>query len=819
LRIREGTFSPLLFSYFFLITFSIYVVKPAKESLFMEALGKPKLPYAFLLTAILMGVAAAVNSRLIERLRRPILVFCTLGFFILTGLIFWVFIQQPRPWPWTFLLFWSWADILLATTITQFWIMVNDLFQPREAKRRIGFFVSGGLLGGIAGSLLVYLRPGRVGAENLVLFCPAILTLALGLISLIWRKARREGRGEEVRGGFGRPAQAQVGLLSGLSLLRQNRYMLYLSSMMVVAIIVSNLVDFQFKALGKAFFPDKDATASFFAVFNLGLLVFSFFVSALLASRILKKFGMRVTLLIPPVFLFLGSLAVFFIPAGALLIWVIAMKGTDKSLTHSLNQSVREILYIPLPQEIKYRAKVVVDMLLNKFADGVTGLVLIAFSAFLKLSPWEVSLLAIVFLVAWMALNFQITREYVNIVKRNLQIKWPDADKIVSERIDMDMTRLVFDALQSRERSSVLYAMNLFDLIKKEKLSPSLKRILAARESELRARSLDTLLDMEGEPLLPEIDDSLDPRDLDAQIQEIMSLDVYQQLIGERVEKAVREKGAEAEVTRMEAAKAMGMMPSDSPLVRQLRKLLEDESAEVARYAAESAGRLKRKELVPYLVRLLGRAATQEVAKQALEAYGESIIGTLSDVLRDGEESLPIRRAIPDILARTSSEKAVMALTSVLKKDDPAVENELIEALHRMRSNRPALPFDEKAILARVTSLIQKCYLLFIQIHDLRSDKKKEILARELEGNLARAMKHIFELLGLILPQEDIIRAYQNLQLGTKKSVDYSIELLENILRKDIKEMLLPLVEDRPFEDKVRFSRRMLKAFSKKEST
>lgn len=815
MRFRQGTLSPLLFSYFFLITFSIYVVKPAKESLFMEALGKSKLPLAFVLTAILMGLAVAVNSRMIERLRRPVVVSSTLGFFIATGLVFWAFIRQPRPWPWTFLLFWSWADILLVTTITQFWIMVNDLFEPREAKRRIGFFVSGGLLGGIVGSLVVYLRPGRVGAENLILFCPAILALALGIVSLIWQKARREGRAGEERRTINQPGQAKVGLLSGLSLLRENRYMLYLSSMMVVAIIVSNLVDFQFKALGKAFFPDKDATASFFAVFNLGLLVFSFFVSALLASRILKNFGMRIALLIPPVFLFFGSLAVFFIPAGALLLWVIAMKGTDKSLTHSLNQSVREILYIPLPQEIKYRAKVIVDMFLNKFADGLTGLVLIAFSSFLKLTPWEVSLLAIVFLISWLVLNFQITREYVNIVKRNLQIKWPDATKLVSERVDMDMTRLVFDALQSRERSSVLYAMNLFDLIKKEKLTPPLKRILAARESELRARSLDSLLDVEGEPLLPEIDDSLDARDLDAQIREIMSLDVYQQLMMERMEKAVREKGAEAEVARMEAAKAMGMMPIDSPLVRQLRKLLQDDSAEVARYAAESAGRLKRKELVPYLVRLLGRAATQEVAKEALVAYGESIIGTLSDVLRDEEESLPIRRAIPDILARTSSEKAAMALTSVLKREEPAVENEVIEALHRMRSNRPTLRFDEQATLTRVISLIQKCYLLFIQIHELRSDKKREVLARELEGSLARAMKHIFELLGLILPQEDMIRAYQNLQLGTKKSVDYSLELLENILRKDIKEMLLPLVEDRPFEDKVRFSRRMLKTFAR----
>lgn len=815
MKFGEKRLASLAFAYFFLITLSIYIIKPAKESLFMDTLGKSRLPYAFLLTAILMGLAVAANSRLIQRVHRPVFISLTLGFFILTSIGFWALIQMPSPWPWVFLLFWSWADILLVTTIAQFWILVNDLFSPREAKRRIGFLVSGGILGGIGGSLVAYFRPAGLKTENLILACPAILLLAVFLVFPLWRNAPREAADEGVASSS--RGREKVGLLRGLALLRESRYMLYLSGLIMAAIVVSNLVDFQFKALGKAFFPDKDATTSFFAVFNLGLLIFSYFLAALLATRVLKNFGMRVAMLIPPAFLLAGSLAAFFIPAGGLLIWVIAMRGADKSLTHSLSQSVKELLYIPLPRDVRVRAKVVVDMFLNKFADGLTGLVLIAVSPFLKLDPREVSLVAIIFLVLWVVLNFRITREYVNIVKRNLQIKWPDADKLVLERIDLDMTRLVFDALQSRERSSVLYAMHLFDLIKKDKLSPELKRLLAYRMSELKARSMDSLLDMEGEALVPEFDDSLDSAELDAHVREIMSLDVYQQLMKEELEKATRGHGEAAEVFRMEAAKAMGMMAPESPLTRNLRKLLQDESPEVARYAAESAGRLRRREFVPHLINLLGRQAIREAARQALCAYGEAIIGSLGDALRDPEESLLTRQAIPDILARTGSQRAADMLARELNREDAAIEGELIDALHRLRSNNPELVFPEKAILSRVVTLIRKGYLLFLQIHELKSDKKKDILVTDLEGNLGRAMKHIFELLGLILPQEDIIRAYQNIQVGTRKSVDYSIELLDNILRKDIKALLLPLIEDRPLEEKVRMCRRMLRATKEME--
>jgi AAA family ATP:ADP antiporter len=409
----------------------------------------------------------------------------------------------------------------------------------------------------------------------------------------------------------------------------------------------------------------------------------------------------------------------------------------------------------------------------------------------------------------------RVTREYVNIVKNNLHIKWRDAGKLITEKIDVDMTKLVFDTLQSRDRSSVLYAMNLFDLIKKEKLSPELKSLISSKGDELRARSMDSLLDLGGEALLPEVDDTLRIEDIDAQVKEIMSLDVYQELMKQQIDKSIQEKGGQAEVAKMEAAKVMGMMDPDAPVTRELKKLLRDESPEVVHYAAESAGRLKKREFVPLLVGHLSQAATHEAAAQALTAYGPMIVGTLTDYLNDSGENINIRRAIPEILARTGSQRAADVLALELAKENMDVEIEVIEALHRMRSNSPHLDFSEKAILAKIVSLIRKSYLLLIQIHDLRADRRREVLAKDLENTLSRSLKQIFELLGLIYPQEDIIKAYQNILVGTKKALDYSVELIDNILQREVKEILIPLIEDTTFEEKVRISRKMIRAAEK----
>jgi ATP/ADP translocase/HEAT repeat protein len=817
-RSAHSPLSVLMFVYFSLVTFSIYVVKPAKESLFLDYLTKKRLPYAFLLTAILMGLAVSLNSRLLRRVNRPLYIASSLAFFVVSGLVFWLFIRGSSPWQWTFLLLYSWGDILMVTAITHFWILVYDLFRPRETKRMVGFLVSGGLMGGIAGSLVAVYRPLHLRTESLVLVGPVLLALCIGIVLLVQKTSGLLTREEE------KPVESKkdkVGFAQSLALLRKNRYLLLLSGLILSAIIVSNLVDFQFKSAAEIAFKDREVRTTFLATFYLVILIVSYLFTVLLTSRILKNFGMRIALLILPVLLLLGSFAVFFIPAAGMIYWAVVVKGTDKSLSHSLSQSIREVLYIPVPPDIKYKAKVFIDMFLNKFADGLAGLVLIAVSAFLDLSGRDmslvrdVSLIIIVFIVIWAWFGLRVTQEYVTIVKDNLHIKWRDADKLITEKIDVDMTKAVFDTLQSRDRSSVLYAMNLFDLIKRENLTPELKSLISIKGDELRARSMDSLLDVTGETLLPEFDDSLGSEELDSQVREIMSLDVYQELIRKKIEKVTGEKSSRAEVSKMEAAKVIGMMEPGSLPTRELKKLLHDDSPEVVRYAAESAGRLKRREFVPLLLDHLSRPATQESAIRALRSYGDAIVGTLRDYLSDPQENIRARQSIPEILAKTGSQKAADIMIMELAKEETELETELIGALHRMRMNSPEIRFSASRVHLKAVSLIKKCYLLLLQIHDVRGDRKKEVLLRDLENTLSRTLKQVFELLGLVYPQEDIIKAYQNILVGTKKALDYSVELLDNILKRELKELLLPLIEDTTLEEKARISRKMIKVAEK----
>jgi ATP:ADP antiporter, AAA family len=811
-RIMGPWLPPVMFGYFFLITTAVYTVKPAKESLFLSVLGPERLPYAFLMTAVLMGLTVSINARLTKRLRRAKLLSLSLAFFALSGGLFWLIIRQDKPWPWIFLFIYCWGDLLMATSITQYWIFINDLFNPREAKRRLGFFVGGGLLGGIAGSMVARFWPAWLRTESLILVSAVILAVSILIVWLVDKFARRPS--QEEAGGKSETPGERVGFAGSFSLVRKQPYLLLLSGMILATIVVSNLVHFQFQTVAKQSFSSTRSLTTFLATFYVIILAISYLFTTFLTSGLLKRFSLRAMLVIMPSLLFLGSAALF-VPGINLLIWAVAIKGTDKTMTHSLMQSLRELLYIPVPPDIRIKAKVFIDMFLNKFADGLTGLLLLAVKVFFRLTLQETAFLIMAVIILWVTLCRRVAREYVNIVKGNLQIKWVDADRFVTESIDVDLTKLIFDTLQSRERSSVLYAMNLFDLIKKEKLSPELKGLISQKNAEIQAMSVDSALDAAGGGQALDFEDDLDPEDLSEQVREIMSLNVYEELMKTQLEKAAGETGGGAEVFKMEAAKMIGLMDASSPLAKSIDTFLTDPSAEVIRYAAESAGRLKLRSSVPRLIALLDRPATQEVAARALVAYGPSIAGTLRDYLADPQESVRVRRAIPDILARAGTQRSANILVMGLRGDSPEVEDEVIGSLHKMRRSDGTLKFPEADVLAKTVALLRKSHLILLQIGDLRQDKKKDTLVQELENSLARSMKRVFELLGLVYPQDDILKAYQNIQAGTKKALDYSIELLENILQKDIKELLLPLIEDIPLEEKVRHSRRLAKAAEK----
>ncbi len=854
IRPGEEIIASLLFLYFFFIMFPYYIIKPYRDAKYIIKEGSEYLPIAYLTTAIVVGIVVAFYSRLQARVPRRVLIILCLVFFMVTCLISQRLFVKEEKFTWMPLIFWVWANLFIVVLGTQFWILVNDVFNPREAKRLIGFFGSGGLLGGIFGALLTGFL-GRKYPDNLLLIAFGILILSIFVVNLIFIWQRRKGSPDdkaEKKDKEKGVKPARVGFIDCFNTVRKNHYLTLLAVVVILTFIVATFIDYQSKTVIDIHEDRMDEMTSLFGYFHAALLVIPFLISMFMTSGIIKRFGIRSTLLLFPLLLLLCAFGIGIWPLFG---WALAIKTSDKSLSFSLNQFTRELLYIPISPELKYKAKVFIDMFLNRFAKGLGALILMIFlipffrdftqpSLMQKAEILEktgvlettdesqrideskladkrirrvrfASAFSVVFIFAWIFFNLKVSKEYTKTVKKKLEMKWDRADRMVAEKMDVDYTKLVFDTIESRNRSSILYAMHIFDLIKQDKLTPEVKKLISYKSDEVKASSLGGLFESGETALLPETDEIIGEDVLEKEIGEIMALDVYQEVMKSYVENALRDESLESETAKMEVAKAIGLMGSESPLAEKLGELLWDESPEVSKYALESAAKLRKKEYVPALIKKLFNPITREDASVALEKYGDRVIGALSDYLSDRDEDIELRRGTTSVLARIGTQDAGDCLMWELEEGKGEIDTELIDALDRIRCEKPGVQFREDIVETKILREIKKYCLTFIKHFGTKSKRKKAEKTKSLPEELNVSLMNVFKLFGFIYLREDIMRAYQNIQVGTKDSVDYAIELLDNTLKKEMREIVIPLMEDLALEERVKRCRSCLKDFSR----
>jgi len=590
--------------------------------------------------------------------------------------------------------------------------------------------------------------------------------------------------------------------------------------LVVITVIVSTFIDFYFSSAVEEHFTDKDAMQAFFGLFYAGLLAVAFLVNIFLTSLLLKNFRVRLTLLLTPVMLFIASIAAIFAPFT--LFTAVLIKSTDEGLGFSLQQSVRELLYIPVSSELKFRAKPFIDMFINRFAKVLAAILLFLFALTLEkkveyLTPvfdpglakdllWGV----IAFLLLWIIFSLKIYKEYINAVRQNIKLKWKRVDKSVKEKLDVDYTKLIFDTIESRDQSSILYALHLFDLLERDKLTPEIKTMISQKADEVKASSLGDLFDAEGASWFPEIDDDVSQESFITDIREIMSSETYQLLINLHAEQ-VMEEGNGSEIGKMEIAKAIGLMDPESLVVKKLEALINDKSAEVSRYAIHSAARLKRDEHIPAIIHKLSSPLIHEDAVSALKNYGHSAIIILQKYLTDSSRALDLRKDVAKVLAHIGTQESVQILLDELIRDTEGLDTEIIDALDRIRAEKADIPFLPKLVRRSIFLAVKKYCQVTIDLMSLGPDERDHKQRRELKKRQTVDFSNIFKLLGLYYPREDIVKAYQNLQTGTKDSVAYAIELLDNTLHKEMKDAILPLVEDMTTADRQREFQKILK--------
>lgn len=154
--------------------------------------------------------------------------------------------------------------------------------------------------------------------------------------------------------------------------------------------------------------------------------------------------------------------------------------------------------------------------------------------------------------------------------------------------------------------------------------------------------------------------------------------------------------------------------------------------------------------------------------------------------------------------AASTVDALVSSLMSGLMGADAALRQRLITALNKLKQRNPAMELDTGLIELLLAAEIAGHYRSYQILAPLRpTDTGHAHIRDALRHTMSQELERIFRLMGLISPEISLEDAYVSMQSENNQVRANALEYLEHVLRPDLREVLLPLI-DRQVSDSER---------------
>ena len=330
---------------------ALYNLKPASRSLVLEALGSEALPYIWIASAITLFLLISIYHRILDRYGRVRIVLGSCIAFIVTLVLIRLFLEFPNkvvP-----VIFYVFVDILGVVLVEQFWSLTNSIYSTAEGKRWYGMVGTGGLVGGMlgGGSAAIIVKYTPLQTADLLLVAALIIGIIYSL-TLIMTRYHLYDQQNDVE-------TQRINETSGWQTLIHNRYLLLIAAALLMAQLVSPLVEYQFLRIIEIQYPELESRTTILSLFFSLMSAVAIAINILVTPFILRNLGVLAGLLVQPITLAITAYGFVLQPT----LWPAAtMKISDRGLSYSINRASKEILYIPIAPDLMYRAKAWIDM-------------------------------------------------------------------------------------------------------------------------------------------------------------------------------------------------------------------------------------------------------------------------------------------------------------------------------------------------------------------------------------------------------------------------------------------------------------------------
>jgi ATP/ADP translocase/HEAT repeat protein len=821
IRREDRSATALMFSNMFMSGIAIGMIRVCAFTLFLEHWGSEQLALIAILIALVGMPMTLVIDRLTHRFAVRNYLFTLLGI-IFAGLALMRLSLGFSESPYLIFTLPLFFELVYMLFSLQFVALLSRLLNVRQTKRLSGIARSGEFLAELAGGFLILLLLNFIQVTDLLVVAMFTTLLVFGIVSytVSFFRSTLYVSAEEPH-----PEEAKELRLLGMLKLPYVRLITFCYITYMFAYFFLDVAFYNYAAIQ---FPDEKTLAAFIAQFFAASGFLTMMVMVFFFAPFLRKFGIIGGIITFPAVIFIGSTAVTTMEfsgfdVAAIFAVMVVTNASRIILQSAIWKSSVTILFQVLPDRQRSQGIALTEGVIDPVAGGLAGVCLYVLTTQLGLEPKHFLIILSVLMLGWVFVGFYVRRLYlsnlvVSIQKRKLgEISLADLDNASLD--------IIKQGLNSNYPAEVFYCLNLLEEIEHPEITELLKTVLDNNNRDVRMDVLRRIASMEIKPLLSHVLKRIE-HEPDPEVRG-QALKTYAALAGEDTVEMLQpfldgfhedlRKGALVgilsfdreddtannyllrsvrsadESERIFAADVIGEIGSGH-FSGYLVELLDDLNLNVVEPAIVAAGQLHDSRLVNILVNKLSIAGLQGSTALALRQFGEAGLYDLDVGLMSPEASRQEKFHIIDTIREIGGERAIEILLRHLEIDQPELRHQINLSLASLHYQ--ADPDDQYIFVNSLDEEVQLITWLLAAMEDLYGHEKYKTLHGALASELDVRRDNMLLLISFLFPSIVMLDTRANIDSKVAELRVFALEILDNLLTGEIKQIVLPLLDD-----------------------
>ncbi|PLX17177.1 MAG: hypothetical protein C0597_07305 [Marinilabiliales bacterium] len=762
------------------------------HALFLNEYPASMIPKAYVISGVVGIILTSLYARFQSRFKFSTVAIFNLVFIAISTAILRILFQFTES-SWLVFLIFIMMGPLNIIALLGFWGAVGRIFSLRQGKRLFGLIDSGQIFGAILSTFAIPILIAVGFAQKNLLFLSSV-SIACALVVQIITSYRFDLNQQVAK-------KEDKQKRNRLFVLLKNRYVLYMSIFVIMSMLAAFFIQFSFLSVTKENYPDHNDLAEFLGAFTGSLLLFTFLFKTFLYSKLMKTYGLKVSILISSFLLGIFTLIAALIGSAfgyttesASFIFFFLLISLSRLFSKALKDGVEvpsfKILYQSLKAEIRHDVQAYVDGTINEIAALSAGLLLAALSLFEFFTLIHFSYSLIVILLVWFFFSRKLYQEYKISLQKSLAEH--KVKKNVGENVSDFINEKILD--DNNAIDEIIPGLEIDFELHPIQFESKIDQLINHKNIKISEYTKEKII---SSKLIGSIKYLGDTNSISEQVKRL-NIKIDKSPGVENLIKLSKSKGTE---DRILSAHLIGKY-YEPELFVYLKALIRDLQLPVKIAAIKAATKSKKVDFCSLIIDYLDTPGLISYVYDALFNFGEEALPIIDQYFYKTGTSHRVLLRIVKLIGQIGGEKAINALVRKLDHPNEEILNYVLRALNKLEFTA-----NEKSI-SHIHHIIEKHigvigYNIAAQA-TLDETEGFEYLKQAFNEELASNYDLLYLLLSLAYDAQSVMHVKENIESGTTEGSSYAIELLDLFIYEEIKPKLFSVLEDISLIEKIR---------------